>query len=136
MFVDRVAFWIYSYTYVGHSSQQEWKTHFVSINNIGTRTPLEIIPNPSQQLTQTRRCIHKQQNLFDDSAVSQPRYECIVVYFYQDACVLLGLPMESPLAISVNAGTKALGPLMHITGVMLQKHVAPVWGAKDELPVR
>ena len=43
--------------------------------------------------------------------------------------------MESPLAISVNAGTKALGPLMHITGVMLQKHVAPVWGAKDELPV-
>lgn len=43
--------------------------------------------------------------------------------------------MESPLAISVNAGTKALGPLLHITGVMLQKHVNPVWGAKDELPV-
>ncbi|XP_067935340.1 E3 ubiquitin-protein ligase RMND5A-like isoform X2 [Watersipora subatra] len=55
--------------------------------------------------------------------------------FAKDACMLLGHAMESPLMIAINAGTKTLGPLMHITNVMLQKQLPPEWGPKAELPV-
>ena len=53
----------------------------------------------------------------------------------QDACILLGHAMDSPLMIAINAGTKTLGPLMHITKVMQQKQLPPEWGPKAELPV-
>ena len=49
--------------------------------------------------------------------------------------MLLGHAMDSPLMIAINAGTKTLGPLMHITKVMLQKQLPPEWGPKAELPV-
>ena len=54
--------------------------------------------------------------------------------FLRDACALLGLSMESPLAVAVNAGCVALPALLNIKQVMQQRHVS-VWNAKDELPI-
>jgi len=53
--------------------------------------------------------------------------------FVRDACALMGLSVESPLAVAVNAGCTALPALLNIKQVMLQH--AGVWGAKDELPI-
>lgn len=50
--------------------------------------------------------------------------------------MLLGLPVESPLSITINAGTKALGPLLNITSVMMVKQLNSVWESMNELPVR
>jgi len=55
--------------------------------------------------------------------------------FLRDACALLGLAVESPLAVAVNAGCVALPALLNIKQVMLQRQVAGVWNAKDELPI-
>jgi len=54
--------------------------------------------------------------------------------FLRDACALLGLSMESPLTVAVNAGCVALPALLNIKQVMQQRQVA-VWSAKDELPI-
>ena len=40
--------------------------------------------------------------------------------FLRDACALLGLAVESPLAVAVNAGCVALPALLNIKQVMLQ----------------
>lgn len=53
--------------------------------------------------------------------------------FVRDACALMGLSVESPLTVAVNAGCTALPALLNIKQVMLQH--AGVWGAKDELPI-
>jgi len=53
--------------------------------------------------------------------------------FVRDACALMGLSVESPLAVAVNAGCTALPALLNIKQVMLQH--AGAWGAKDELPI-
>eukprot|EP00092_Neocalanus_flemingeri_P031634 GFUD01034352.1.p1 GENE.GFUD01034352.1~~GFUD01034352.1.p1 ORF type:complete len:409 (-),score=117.62 GFUD01034352.1:53-1279(-) len=55
--------------------------------------------------------------------------------FLRDACALLGLSMESPLTVAVNAGCKALPALLNIKQVMQQRQVSAVWNAKDELPI-
>lgn len=56
--------------------------------------------------------------------------------FVKDACALLGLGVESPLSVSVNAGCKTLPGLLNIKQVMQQRQVAGVWNsAKDELPI-
>lgn len=55
--------------------------------------------------------------------------------FLKDACALLGLSVESPLAICVNAGCAALPALLNIKQVMLQRQVTGIWNGKDELPV-
>jgi len=55
--------------------------------------------------------------------------------FLRDACALLGLAVESPLAVAVNAGCVALPALLNIKQVMLQRQVPGVWNAKDELPI-
>ena len=55
--------------------------------------------------------------------------------FLRDACALLGLSMESPLAVAVNAGCVALPALLNIKQVMQQRQVSAVWNAKDELPI-
>jgi len=53
--------------------------------------------------------------------------------FVRDACALMGLSVESALAVAVNAGCTALPALLNIKQVMLQH--AGVWSAKDELPI-
>jgi len=56
--------------------------------------------------------------------------------FLRDACCLLGLSMESPLAVAVNAGCVALPALLNIKQVMQQRQVSAVWNtAKEELPI-
>jgi len=55
--------------------------------------------------------------------------------FMRDACALLGLSMESPLTVAVNAGCVALPALLNIKQVMQQRQVSAVWNAKDELPI-
>lgn len=55
--------------------------------------------------------------------------------FVKDACALMGLSIESPLSVVINAGCKALPALLNIKQVMLQRQVSEVWNAKDELPI-
>lgn len=55
--------------------------------------------------------------------------------FIKDACALLGLSVDSPLSICVNAGCAALPALLNIKQVMLQRQVTGIWNGKDELPV-
>lgn len=55
--------------------------------------------------------------------------------FTRDACSLLGLSVESPLAVAFDAGCVALPALLNIKKVMLQRQVPTVWTAKDELPI-
>lgn len=55
--------------------------------------------------------------------------------FVKDACALMGLSIDSPLSVVVNAGCTALPALLNIKQVMQQRQVAGVWNAKDELPV-
>jgi len=64
----------------------------------------------------------------------EPRlWQEVADLFVRDACALMGLSVESPLAVAVNAGCTALPALLNIKQVMLQH--AGVWGAKDELPI-
>lgn len=55
--------------------------------------------------------------------------------FVKDACALMGLSIESPLSVVINAGCTALPALLNIKQVMQQRQVAGVWNAKDELPI-
>ncbi|XP_054719859.1 LOW QUALITY PROTEIN: E3 ubiquitin-protein ligase RMND5A-like [Uloborus diversus] len=55
--------------------------------------------------------------------------------FTRDACALLGLSVESPLAVCTNAGCIALPALLNIKQVMQQRHVTGVWNTRDELPI-
>lgn len=55
--------------------------------------------------------------------------------FVKDACALMGLSVESPLSVVVNAGCKALPALLNIKQVMHQRQVSGVWSVKDELPI-
>lgn len=55
--------------------------------------------------------------------------------FVRDACALMGLAIESPLGVTVNAGCTALPALLNIKQVMRQRQVDGVWNAKDELPI-
>ncbi len=56
-------------------------------------------------------------------------------HFMKDACSLMGLSMDSPLSVVVNAGCTALPALLNIKQVMQQRQVSGVWNAKDELPI-
>jgi len=56
--------------------------------------------------------------------------------FLRDACALLGLSVESPLAVAVTAGCVALPALLNIKQVMQQRQMPGVWNtAKEELPI-
>ncbi|XP_076460917.1 E3 ubiquitin-protein ligase RMND5A-like [Babylonia areolata] len=55
--------------------------------------------------------------------------------FTKDACRLMGLSVQSPLSVCIQAGCQALPPLLSIRQVMMQRHVAGVWSNKEELPV-
>ncbi|KAG8195678.1 hypothetical protein JTE90_003823 [Oedothorax gibbosus] len=55
--------------------------------------------------------------------------------FTRDACTLLGLSVESPLAVCTNAGCVALPALLNIKQVMQQRLVTGVWNTRDELPI-
>ncbi|XP_013774655.1 protein RMD5 homolog A-like [Limulus polyphemus] len=55
--------------------------------------------------------------------------------FTKDACNMLGLSMESPLTVCINAGCVALPALLNIRQVMQQRQVADVWNSRDELPI-
>ena len=69
------------------------------------------------------------------SLLSASQWQETADMFLRDACALLGLSMESPLAVAVNAGCVALPSLLNIKQVMQQRHVACHWTAKDELPI-
>ncbi|KAK2713081.1 E3 ubiquitin-protein ligase RMND5A-like isoform X2 [Artemia franciscana] len=55
--------------------------------------------------------------------------------FMRDACTLLGLSIDSPLAVCVNAGCVTLPALLSIKQVMMQRQVQGMWTSKDELPI-
>ncbi|KAL7646243.1 UNVERIFIED_CONTAM: hypothetical protein RMT77_003152 [Armadillidium vulgare] len=55
--------------------------------------------------------------------------------FTRDACALLGLSVESPLAVCINAGCTALPVLLNIKQVMQQQQVHNMWNSKEELPI-
>ncbi|XP_063221826.1 E3 ubiquitin-protein ligase RMND5A [Bacillus rossius redtenbacheri] len=54
--------------------------------------------------------------------------------FTRDACSLLGLSVDSPLSVCINAGCAALPALLNIKQVMQQRQVS-IWNGKDELPI-
>lgn len=54
--------------------------------------------------------------------------------FAKDACKLMGLPVECPLSVCVQAGCKALPALVNIVQVMQQTQVGHIL-SKDELPI-
>lgn len=47
---------------------------------------------------------------------------------------MLGLSVESPLAIAVIIGSSALPQLLHLQSVMVQRQVVDVLTGRDELP--
>ncbi|KAK4323983.1 hypothetical protein Pmani_005350 [Petrolisthes manimaculis] len=55
--------------------------------------------------------------------------------FTRDACSLLGLSVDSSLAVCVNAGCTALPVLLNIKQVMQQRAVHNMWNTKEELPI-
>ncbi|XP_026278650.1 E3 ubiquitin-protein ligase RMND5A [Frankliniella occidentalis] len=55
--------------------------------------------------------------------------------FTRDACSLLGLSVDSPLSVCINAGCTALPALLKIKHLMQQRQVAGIWNGKDELPI-
>ncbi|XKL59316.1 hypothetical protein PGB90_000332 [Kerria lacca] len=55
--------------------------------------------------------------------------------FMRDACNYLGLSIDSPLSICVNAGCTALPALLNIKYVMQLRQVSSIWNGKDELPI-
>ncbi|KAK8741362.1 hypothetical protein OTU49_002630, partial [Cherax quadricarinatus] len=55
--------------------------------------------------------------------------------FTRDACALLGLSVDSSLAVCVNAGCTALPVLINIKQVMQQRAVHNMWNTKEELPI-
>ncbi|XP_067008364.1 E3 ubiquitin-protein ligase RMND5A [Anabrus simplex] len=55
--------------------------------------------------------------------------------FTHDACSLLGLSVDSPLSVCINAGCTALPALLNIKQVMQQRQVTGIWNGKDELPI-
>lgn len=55
--------------------------------------------------------------------------------FTHDACALLGLSVESPLAVAFDAGTIALPALLNIRKRMQERQVNTIWTSKDELPI-
>ncbi|XP_065562502.1 E3 ubiquitin-protein ligase RMND5A-like isoform X1 [Artemia franciscana] len=54
--------------------------------------------------------------------------------FMRDACTLLGLSIDSPLAVCVNAGCVTLPALLKMKQVMTQSQLQGMWTSKDELP--
>ena len=66
--------------------------------------------------------------------LSPGQWQVTADMFLRDACGLLGLSMESPLSVAVNAGSVALPALLNIKQVMQQRLVS-VWNAKEELPI-
>lgn len=82
--------------------------------------------------------------LFIPSGIGTSRYNCLLdsemwvdVYetFTRDACSLLGVSVNSPLATCLNAGCTAIPALLNIKQVMQQRQVSGIWNGKDELPV-
>jgi len=65
--------------------------------------------------------------------LSDQLWQEIAELFVRDACALMGLSVESALAVAINAGCTALPALLNIKQVMLQH--AGVWSSKDELPI-
>ncbi|XP_051160503.1 E3 ubiquitin-protein ligase RMND5A isoform X1 [Leptopilina boulardi] len=55
--------------------------------------------------------------------------------FTKEACTLLGLSVDSPLSVCINAGITALPALLNIKQVMQQRQVTGIWNGKDELPI-
>ncbi|EFN90030.1 protein RMD5 homolog A isoform X2 [Harpegnathos saltator] len=55
--------------------------------------------------------------------------------FTREACMLLGLSVDSPLSVCINAGCTALPALLNIKQVMQQRQVTGIWNGKDELPI-
>lgn len=54
--------------------------------------------------------------------------------FIKNVCKLMGLPVEDPLSICINAGCKTIPALINIVQVMQQTQVGHIL-SKDELPV-
>ncbi|CAD5117653.1 DgyrCDS6406 [Dimorphilus gyrociliatus] len=57
------------------------------------------------------------------------------ILLLKEACYLNGLSVESPLSVVINAGCRALPPLLDIKNIMHQRKCNDVWSNKDELPV-
>lgn len=55
--------------------------------------------------------------------------------FTRDACLILGITVQSPLSVCINAGCTALPALLNIKQVMNQRQVTGIWNGRDELPI-
>ncbi len=67
--------------------------------------------------------------------LDEANWDDIKEHFVRNACLLIGLSVESPLSIILNAGCTALPALLNIKQVMQQRQVGNVWSNKDELPI-
>lgn len=68
--------------------------------------------------------------LFDDNIWTE-----ICLLFTKEACSLLGVSVDSPLSVTINAGCVALPALINIKQAIHQRHVTDVWSQRDELPI-
>ncbi|XP_050302874.1 LOW QUALITY PROTEIN: E3 ubiquitin-protein ligase RMND5A [Anthonomus grandis grandis] len=55
--------------------------------------------------------------------------------FIKDACQLLGVCVNSPLIVCINAGCHAIPALLNIKQVMIQRQVSQIWKGTEELPI-
>lgn len=67
--------------------------------------------------------------------LTSDRWVEIYDIFTRDACLLLGVSVNSPLTICINAGCTAIPALLNIKQIMKDRQVAGIWNGKDELPV-
>ncbi|KAK9878913.1 hypothetical protein WA026_003739 [Henosepilachna vigintioctopunctata] len=69
------------------------------------------------------------------SYINEGLWVDIYELFTRDACQLLGISVNSPLATCLNAGCAAIPALLNIKQVMMQRQVSGMWNGKDELPI-
>lgn len=59
----------------------------------------------------------------------------VLEVFMREACLLLGLPFDTPLYTVIQAGCRALQPLMTLKQAMQDRQCSVIWNVRDELPI-
>ncbi|KAL3279329.1 hypothetical protein HHI36_016836 [Cryptolaemus montrouzieri] len=135
------------------NSALEFKLHrlkYIELLSRGTNYQTEAI---SYARTHFRKFVQKHERdiqvlmgmlLYIPNGIGSSPYSCLVndelwvdtyELFTRDACQLLGITVNSPLATCLNAGCAAIPALLNIKQVMMQRQVSGIWNGKDELPI-
>ncbi|XP_018025396.1 E3 ubiquitin-protein transferase RMND5B isoform X1 [Hyalella azteca] len=63
------------------------------------------------------------------------QWDDLIRTFTKDACTIMGLSMQCPLAVCISAGCTALPVLLNINQALTGSQVHNMWSAKEELPI-